>query len=184
MVGHGGSSAGSYLAGPSYLADPTSLIPSHFAVIILLKSVSVHQLPWLVVIIFIQFSDKFPPFLWHCIFQQSMRRYVSCTKRTYAQPFPQNTFFIPPDDQNCWVARNRLRWVVCSTSSPIICSGNWTQYPGYSSSKCCLWIVQYVGKAVKSSTEKVILFLHSPLGGDTVSMLTHSYPHKQTPEED
>ena len=41
MVGHGGSSAG------SYLADPTSPIPSHCAVIILFKSVAVHQLPWL-----------------------------------------------------------------------------------------------------------------------------------------
>ena len=41
MVGHGGSSAG------SYLADPTSPIPSHYAVIILFKSVPVHQLSWL-----------------------------------------------------------------------------------------------------------------------------------------
>ena len=38
MLGHGGSSAG------SYLADPTSPIPSHCAVIILLQSVAVHQL--------------------------------------------------------------------------------------------------------------------------------------------
>ena len=38
MVGHGGSSAG------SYLADPTSPIPSHCAVVILFKSVPVHQL--------------------------------------------------------------------------------------------------------------------------------------------
>ena len=37
MVGHGGSSA------DSYLADPTSPIPSHCTVIILLKSVPVHQ---------------------------------------------------------------------------------------------------------------------------------------------
>ena len=41
MVGHGGNSAG------SYLADPTSPIPSHCAVIILFKSVTVHQLSWL-----------------------------------------------------------------------------------------------------------------------------------------
>ena len=41
MVGHGGSSAG------SYLADPTSPIPFHYAVITLFKSVSVHQLSWL-----------------------------------------------------------------------------------------------------------------------------------------
>ena len=41
MVGHGGSSAS------SYLADPTSPIPSHCAVIILFKSVAVHQLSWL-----------------------------------------------------------------------------------------------------------------------------------------
>ena len=39
MLGHGGSSAG------SYLADPTSPIPSHWAVIILFQSVTVHQLP-------------------------------------------------------------------------------------------------------------------------------------------
>ena len=39
--GMGGSSAG------SYLADPTSPIPSHCAVIILFQSVAVHQLPWL-----------------------------------------------------------------------------------------------------------------------------------------
>ena len=38
MVRHGGSSAG------SYLADPTSPIPSHCVVIILFKSVPVHQL--------------------------------------------------------------------------------------------------------------------------------------------
>ena len=38
MLGHGGSSAG------SYLADPTSPIPSHCAVIILFQSVAVHQL--------------------------------------------------------------------------------------------------------------------------------------------
>ena len=38
MLGHGGSSAG------SYLADPTSPIPSHCAVIILFQSVTVHQL--------------------------------------------------------------------------------------------------------------------------------------------
>ena len=38
MLGHGGSSAG------SYLADPTSPIPSHCAVIILFQSVPVHQL--------------------------------------------------------------------------------------------------------------------------------------------
>ena len=41
MVGHGESSAG------SHLADPTSPIPSHCAVIILFKSVPVHQLSWL-----------------------------------------------------------------------------------------------------------------------------------------
>ena len=41
MVGHGGSSAG------SYLANPTSPIPSHCAVIILFKSVPVHLLSWL-----------------------------------------------------------------------------------------------------------------------------------------
>ena len=41
MLGHGGSSAG------SYLVDPTSPIPSHCAVIILFQSVSVHQLSWL-----------------------------------------------------------------------------------------------------------------------------------------
>ena len=38
MLGHGGSSAG------SYLADPVSPIPSHCAVIILFRSVPVHQL--------------------------------------------------------------------------------------------------------------------------------------------
>ena len=38
MVGHGRSCAG------SYLADPTSPIPSYCAVIILFKSVPVHQL--------------------------------------------------------------------------------------------------------------------------------------------
>ena len=38
MLGHGGSSAG------SYLTDPTSPIPSHCAVIILFQSVPVHQL--------------------------------------------------------------------------------------------------------------------------------------------
>ena len=41
MVGHGGSSAG------SYLADPTSPIPSHYVVIILFKSAPVYQLSWL-----------------------------------------------------------------------------------------------------------------------------------------
>ena len=41
MVRHEGSSAG------SYLADPTSPIPSHCAVITLFKSVPVHQLSWL-----------------------------------------------------------------------------------------------------------------------------------------
>ena len=41
MVGDGGSSA------DSYLADPTSPIPSHCAVIALFESVSVHQLSWL-----------------------------------------------------------------------------------------------------------------------------------------
>ena len=38
MVGHGEGSVG------SYLADPTSPIPSQCALIILLKSVPVHQL--------------------------------------------------------------------------------------------------------------------------------------------
>ena len=38
LLGHGGSSAG------SYLADPTSPIPSHCTVIILFQSVAVHQL--------------------------------------------------------------------------------------------------------------------------------------------
>ena len=47
MVGHGGSSAGSYLAAGSYHASPTSPIPSHCAVIILFKSVPMHQLSWL-----------------------------------------------------------------------------------------------------------------------------------------
>ena len=41
MVRHGGSSAS------SYLADPTSPIASHCAVIIMLNSVPVHQLLWL-----------------------------------------------------------------------------------------------------------------------------------------
>ena len=41
MVGYWGSSAG------SYLTDPTSPMPSHYAVIILFKSVPVHQLSWL-----------------------------------------------------------------------------------------------------------------------------------------
>ena len=44
MVGHGGSSAG------SYLTDPTSPISSHCAVIILFKSVPVHQLSWLALV--------------------------------------------------------------------------------------------------------------------------------------
>ena len=50
MVGHGGSSAG------SYLADPTSPIPSHCSVIILFKGVPVHQLSWLALqeLIFLQ----------------------------------------------------------------------------------------------------------------------------------
>ena len=39
MLGHGGST--------SYLADPTSPIPSHCAVTILFQSVAVHQLSWL-----------------------------------------------------------------------------------------------------------------------------------------
>ena len=42
MGGHEGSSAG------SYLADPTSPIPSNCAVTILFKNVPVHQLSWLV----------------------------------------------------------------------------------------------------------------------------------------
>ena len=37
MLGHGGSSAG------SYLADPTSSMPLHCAVIILFQGVAVHQ---------------------------------------------------------------------------------------------------------------------------------------------
>ena len=41
MVERGGSSAG------SYLANPTSPMPSHYAAIILFKSVPVHQLSWL-----------------------------------------------------------------------------------------------------------------------------------------
>ena len=41
IVGHGGCSAG------SYLADPTSTIPSYWAEIILFKSVPVHQWSWL-----------------------------------------------------------------------------------------------------------------------------------------
>ena len=43
MVGHGASSAS------SYLTDPTSPIPSHCAVVILCKSVPVHQLSWLAI---------------------------------------------------------------------------------------------------------------------------------------
>ena len=42
MVGHGGSSAG------SYLADPTSPIPSQYAVIIIIKNVPVYKLSWLI----------------------------------------------------------------------------------------------------------------------------------------
>ena len=38
MVGHGGCSAG------LYLTNPTSPIPSHYTVIIMIKSVPVHQL--------------------------------------------------------------------------------------------------------------------------------------------
>ena len=41
MVGHGGSSVG------SYLADPASPIPHHSVVIILFACVPVHQLSWL-----------------------------------------------------------------------------------------------------------------------------------------
>ena len=41
MVGYGGSSAG------SYLADPTSPIPSYCAAIILFQKYPVHQLSWL-----------------------------------------------------------------------------------------------------------------------------------------
>ena len=49
----GGSSAG------SYLAAPTSPIPSHCAVITLFKSVSVHQLSWLAL-----FYDRIEPWCW------------------------------------------------------------------------------------------------------------------------
>ena len=52
MVGNGGSSAG------LYLADPTSPILSHCAVIILFKGVPVHQLLWLALQELIQQSDK------------------------------------------------------------------------------------------------------------------------------
>ena len=41
IVSQGGSSAN------SYLTDPTSLLSSHWAIIILFKSVQVHQLSWL-----------------------------------------------------------------------------------------------------------------------------------------
>ena len=41
MLGHGGSSAG------SYLADPTSPIPSHCAVIILFQSVALSNMVFL-----------------------------------------------------------------------------------------------------------------------------------------
>ena len=44
MVGHGGSSASSYLANPT--SPPTHPTP-HCAVIILFKTVPVHQLSWL-----------------------------------------------------------------------------------------------------------------------------------------
>ena len=56
MVGHGGCSAG------SYLVNPTSPIPSHCAVVIVLfKSVPVHQLSWLALwrIIWYEYYDTF-----------------------------------------------------------------------------------------------------------------------------
>ena len=52
MVGHGGSSAG------SYLADPTSPIPSQYAVIILFQSVPVHQLSWLALQEVVHVADR------------------------------------------------------------------------------------------------------------------------------
>ena len=44
MVGHGGSSAG------SYLADPTSPIPSHCASIVVTSTVRVNVRGWLIII--------------------------------------------------------------------------------------------------------------------------------------
>ena len=39
------------ISADSYLADPTSPVPSHCAAIILFKNVPVHQLPWLALLI-------------------------------------------------------------------------------------------------------------------------------------
>ena len=56
MVGHEGSSAG------SYFADPTSPIPSHCTVIILFKSVPVHQLSWLALRVNLLLSIQLLPY--------------------------------------------------------------------------------------------------------------------------
>ena len=62
MVGHGVSSAG------SYLADPTSPIPSHCAVIILVKGVPVHS-----VVTRVKMHIKEIKLLYSCVL------YLNCT---------------------------------------------------------------------------------------------------------
>ena len=70
MVGHGGSSAG------SYLADPTSPIPSHCASIVVTRTVRVNFLFFFACLHLSQFSLSFHHFVAVCFFL--LRRWQKC----------------------------------------------------------------------------------------------------------
>ena len=78
MLGHGGSSAG------SYLGDPTSPIPSHCAVIILFQSVAVHHLPCLALQ-----ELKCHIYQWH-VFDAPSGDKVGMLTHTYEHKTPRN----------------------------------------------------------------------------------------------
>ena len=91
MLGHGGSSAG------SYLADPTSPIPSHCAVIILFQSVTVHQLSWLA----LQELNEFVSLITLNLGVVSIQNQCeSSLTRTIA---PQNLQVAPPAHWKHWI---------------------------------------------------------------------------------
>ena len=145
MAGHGESSAS------SYLADPTSPIPSHCAVITLFKNVPVHQLSWLALwelnltTSVFQFQFHLLSFVKWIAAPQSKNRTgcISCTTSTYpsastwslrvssmenrerkwrpSSHSPTLTWW--PNSVWCWTRCSRWRWV--KFSCYISASGLW-----------------------------------------------------------
>ena len=102
MVGHGGSSAG------SYLADPTSPIPSHCASIVATSTLRVNSVIQQIIIMCTDKENPFDITLMNimCPFNTNLMLFLYCVSRPLLVTFQYTVLCITLDaNLSCWTRR-------------------------------------------------------------------------------